>query len=164
MSAWPGGNCPDCGDFMPPNLITCQTCRAMLNSSLQVNPVDVPAFIPLKEIETPDIEESDTELITSGGTETDLSKEVLLIESRGAYYNCPNCAEQLKIPKQYFGQPVQCNKCSSNFQMDFNAASEQKTYIYVDCPHCEKRIRSPLEMVNQNIQCNFCKGALYIKL
>ncbi len=50
MPAWPGGACPDCGDHMPANLITCQTCRALLNSELKVSFVDIPEFIPLQEV------------------------------------------------------------------------------------------------------------------
>lgn len=161
MAAWPGGNCPDCGDFMPPNLITCQTCRAMLNSELKVSVVDIPDFIPLQELDECDLEKSDTAIIAQSSKPVGL--QVLLIEPRGVYYKCPGCNQELKIPKQFMGAKVQCNHCSHNFQMDLQNEPARVAATYVDCPYCQQRIRASKKMNNHNVQCLHCQGALHIK-
>ena len=39
--AWQGGPCHQCGDDMPANLVHCQTCRALLNSELTEDSVEI---------------------------------------------------------------------------------------------------------------------------
>jgi len=160
MAAWPGGNCPDCGDFMPPNLITCQTCRAMLNPDLKVSFVDVPDFIPLKEIEPDELEDSGSAIIESPEK---VGLQVLLIEPKGIFYRCPGCNEELKVPGQFLKSNVQCNRCSHSFRMNLKENFDRIAATYVDCPYCKNRIRSSVEMNNCNVQCVHCQGALHIK-
>jgi len=162
MSAWPGGNCPDCGDFMPPNLITCQTCRAMLNPALKVSVVDVPDFVPLQELEPDALKESDTAIVFPSSPEK-VGLQVLLVEPRGVYYKCPGCDHELKIPRQFMGSRVQCNHCSQGFELDLNNGSDRVAATYVDCPYCQQRIRASLKMTNHNVQCMHCQGALHIR-
>ena len=52
MPPWPGGPCPSCGEEMPERLIHCRTCRTLLNTDLDPDSVEIPAFVPLQEIET----------------------------------------------------------------------------------------------------------------
>ena len=161
MAAWPGGDCPDCGDFMPSNLITCQTCRAMLNSALKISVVDVPTFVPLPEIDPNELSESDTVILSATPQKARL--QVLLVEPRGIYYQCRGCDNELKIPKQFMNSKVQCKHCSHGFQMDLKRDISRVSSTYVDCPYCQQRIRAPRKMANSNVQCKHCQGAMHIK-
>ena len=161
MSAWPGGACPDCGDFMPPNLITCQTCRAMLNSDLKLNIVDVPDFIPLQEIDPCDLDDSDTAIIPADPPAAKL--KVLQIEARGIYFLCAGCHQELKIPKQFMKSKIQCKHCSHDFKIKLQDDINRIVATYVNCPHCEQRIRASKNLTNRNIQCEHCHGAMHIK-
>lgn len=51
MNSWQGGDCPTCGESVPKLMIRCHACRTLLNPDLEERPIDVPEFIPLKELE-----------------------------------------------------------------------------------------------------------------
>jgi len=161
MPSWPGGPCPECGDTMPPNLITCRTCRALLNSDLQQNYVDIPTFIPLEEIGSEEQSSSSSIIMQS---ELDLRPRILLTPAKGVYIVCPKCQQELKVPRQYLGANVQCNHCDNLFQATVNEDLEGIRGTYIDCPHCNRRVRASRELTNQNVQCNHCGGGIHIEL
>ncbi|MBB02904.1 MAG: hypothetical protein ACE37I_02075 [Rubinisphaera brasiliensis] len=161
MPAWPGGECPDCGDYMPPNLITCQTCRALLNSDLQLGQVDIPEYVPLKEIAPEERETNRSSIISESPMAT--AVQVPLVPVKGIFVGCPGCQEELKIPEQYAYSRVQCNHCQQLFAMDKSMRQQPSVSCYVDCPHCQRRLRASVEYSNQNVACNHCGGALHMK-
>jgi len=163
MPAWPGGPCPECGDDMPPNLITCQTCRALLNSDLQQTYVDIPEFIPLEEITLDEQSDSQGSVVTKSPVQPQTSP-VILIEAKGIFRNCPKCREELKVPRAYLNQSVCCNHCQAPFVCDATTVNEYFVASYVDCPHCSQRIRASREFTNQNVLCNHCSQPLHIQL
>jgi len=81
MPPWPGGPCPVCGDVMPERLIHCRNCRAMLNSDLESDTIEIPAFIPLQEI--------------ASHVELDV---------RGYFVPCSSCERELRINAKYAGK------------------------------------------------------------
>ena len=134
LGAWQGGPCHQCGDDMPANLIHCQTCRALLNSELTEDSVEIPAFVPLKEIDP-------TQIVTP----------------RGHYVECPGCSEELRISARYKGAAVACRFCDHGFTYD---SSVMVTALYSNCPHCEKELRAATKYTGQNVACRFCSGPL----
>lgn len=161
MPAWPGGHCPDCGDFMPPNLVTCQTCRALLNTDLQQNIVEIPEFIPLREL--PEDYQSLGEFQLESDSRVQIQMQVFTVAPKGVFVRCPGCQEELKVPQQYAHSQVKCNFCQSHFMMDSETRTEQIVACYADCPHCQKRIRSRSKYTNQKVRCEHCEGELCIK-
>src|SRR5690606_13840844 len=91
-----------CGEHMPENLIHCQNCRALLNPELEADSVEIPAFIPLQEIEA-----------------------VIDLEPAGLFVGCPHCDRELRIGRKYIGERVACKYCSGAFVFD-PAGSESK--------------------------------------
>mgnify|MGYP002789603976 CR=1 FL=1 len=77
MPAWPGGPCPKCGDDMPPSMIHCRTCRTLLNPELEHDSVEIPVFIPLKELDS-----------------------MVEIEPMGLFVPCPKCHQELKVNRK----------------------------------------------------------------
>lgn len=161
MPAWPGGPCPECGDSMPANLVTCQTCRALLNTDLQQNFVDIPEFIPLREL--PSSESGQGYFPQDSDSALQTATRVVKTKPLGVFAGCPGCAEELKIPAQLLGARVQCNHCRHAFSLDRQTELRQVTAVYVDCPHCAKRVRANTKYANQDVQCNHCSGELHIR-
>jgi len=132
--AWQGGPCPSCGDDMPANLVHCQSCRALLNSELTEDSVEIPKFVPLKEIDPTQI-----------------------VAANGHYVECPGCQEELRINRKYQGAAVACRFCQHSFGYD---EAVTVTAVYSDCPHCQKELRASLKYTDQNVACRHCSGAL----
>ncbi|QDT66254.1 hypothetical protein [Calycomorphotria hydatis] len=145
MPVWPGGKCPQCGDFMPERIIHCRTCRQLLNTDLSSDTVEIPQFIPLKEI----------------GEETS-TPEVPGQNIRGIYTSCPGCANVLKVNSRYVGRVVTCKHCATAVDLrdTENMVVDQH---YLRCPHCESELRVSDKYVGQTAICKFCKGSLVIK-
>ncbi len=137
MPAWPGGHCPDCNDQMPPLLIHCQSCGALLNTDLRPKPVELPEFVPLQEVES-------------------------MIDTRplGYYVSCPHCRQELRIHSKYVGQRVQCKYCRKPFLFSFDNGQLKRIAFYTDCPHCNKEIRAADKYMGAKVACKFCSGAL----
>lgn len=135
MAAWPGGPCPQCGEDMPENLIHCQVCRALLNSELEHDSVEIPVFIPLQEIDT--------------------MSEVI---SRGHYIQCPTCAKELRINGKYIGQKVQCKFCAGSFA--YQQDKVKVVAVYSACPHCQDEIRAAKKYLGMKVACKHCHGKL----
>ncbi|MCA8986739.1 MAG: hypothetical protein KDA78_03815 [Planctomycetaceae bacterium] len=161
MPAWPGGPCPDCGDDMPPNLVTCQTCRALLNPDLEMNFVEIPEFIPLEEISE---EEMNKEDVSSSGNSESTSTQVPLVEARGVYVYCSGCRSPLKVPTNFLGKNVSCKHCSGSLVISILPGLTNVQAAYVDCPHCNERIKAARQFLNRNVACKHCNGALNIHL
>ncbi len=136
MTAWPGGPCPQCGDEMPERLIHCQSCRALLNPQLKTDSVQLPEFIPLREIE------SMVDLIPKGN-----------------YVLCSSCKKELRIHNKYIGQKVQCKFCKTPFSYD---EAVEVTALYGKCPHCEEEIRAALKYQGVKVACKHCNGKIQL--
>lgn len=144
MPPWPGGECPVCSERMPENLVHCQVCRALLNPDLESDSVEIPQFVPLREIATV------PENLVS---ETDL---------RGFYIPCPHCEKQLRTAKKYLGQNVQCRFCAAPFQIDPNAATSENCTFFAMCPHCDKELKAATKYMGVKVACKFCEGELRV--
>lgn len=146
--AWQGGPCPNCGDDMPANLVHCFTCRAMLNSALSDDTVEIPKFVPLPEIDPSD---------AGGNSDAPPAPTPASVSARGHYVRCGGCHEELRINAKYFGASVQCRHCEHTFTYDGNA---QRIAMFSDCPHCDKEIRAGMKYVGHVVACRFCDGQL----
>lgn len=135
--AWRGGACPQCGDQMPANVVHCRTCRALLNSELSDDSVEIPEFVPLPEI-----------------------PEIQSLSARGHYVSCPGCREELRINRKYFGAVVQCRFCEQQFSYDSSVRPEA---MYADCPHCSEQLRADVKYLGQKVACRFCNGPLHLQ-
>ncbi|MCA9047985.1 MAG: hypothetical protein KDA89_04615 [Planctomycetaceae bacterium] len=135
--AWKGGACPSCGDVMPANVVHCMSCRAMLNSELKDDSIEIPQFIPLPEI-----------------------KVMKTAVARGHYVRCGGCHEELRINAKYVGATVQCRHCNHTFQYDDKIT---RVAMYTNCPHCSEEIRANMSYVGQNVACRFCDGPLQLQ-
>lgn len=139
MPAWEGGPCPDCSDDMPPKLIHCQTCGALLNSDLQPKQIELPEFVPLQEVAS-----------------------MMDVKPVGFYVGCPHCNRELRIHGKYQGERVQCKFCRKPF--NFNPGQQEgvsKIAFYTDCPHCKKEIRAAQKYMGARVACKLCDGALH---
>ncbi len=134
--AWQGGPCPQCGDDMPANLVHCQTCRALLNPALSEDSVEIPKFVPLKEI-----------------------SPTRIVPAVGHYVVCPGCSEELRISAKYRGATVACRLCRHTFDYD---RSIQIQAMYANCPHCQKELRAAMKYADQSVACRFCSGPLML--
>ncbi len=127
-----------CGDEMPENLIHCQSCRALLNSELMSDSVEIPQFVPLPEIEA--------------------TVDVL---PRGHYVGCPECGESLRINKKYIGERVVCRFCDATFQHSVNPKGKMLKAYFTNCPHCEKELRAAPKYMGKKLVCKHCSGQIH---
>lgn len=132
--AWPGGPCPQCGDDMPARLIHCRTCRALLNTELTEDSVEMPVFVPLPELAV-----------------------ISAAPPKGHYLECPGCHEELRVHAKYRGQKVQCKHCQQPFRYDDTVVL---TAMYTQCPHCQNEIRASAKYIGSKVSCRFCGGHL----
>ena len=135
--AWQGGPCPQCGDDMPANVVHCMTCRAMLNSHLKDDSVEMPKFEPLPEI-----------------------RIMKTAKARGHYVRCGGCGEELRINSKYIGARVSCRHCDFTFAYDDEV---ERIAMYSTCPHCSEELRASTKFIDQNVACRFCEGALRLE-
>ena len=139
MPAWPGGNCPDCGEYVPENLIHCQVCRSLLNRDLDPGSVEIPEFIPLPEVAL-----------------------MVDVEARGFYVGCPSCHRELRINRKYLGSSVSCNHCHGRFKFDLAAPGVSLVAFYARCPHCEEELRAAMKYLGARVACKHCSGQLHL--
>ena len=137
MPAWPGGPCPECGEDMPENMIHCRNCRTLLNLDLEPDSIEIPEFVPLKEIES-----------------------YVELKVRGYYVNCPQCSRELRVNGKYVGKKVVCKQCEGDFLLDFDSGKINKVGIYIYCPHCSDRLRMSKKYVGVKVTCKSCSGRL----
>ena len=138
MPAWPGGPCPQCGEFMPENLIHCQTCRALLNEELETDSVEVPAFIPLEEINS-----------------------MVELRPKGFYVLCPHCSEELRVNSKYAGLRVGCKFCHAQYELDLGSPKLTLKAYYADCPECGEELRVSQKYLGQKVACKHCHARLH---
>ena len=136
LGAWQGGPCPQCGDDMPANLVHCVSCRALLNSELTEDSVEIPKFVPLREIDP-----------------------ARFVTARGHFVVCPGCDNELRINVKYKGATVACRFCHHKFEYDRDV---HITALYADCPHCQRELRASVKYAGQSVACRFCSGALML--
>lgn len=139
MAAWPGGPCPECGDTMPPRVLRCRTCGAILNPEIQVRPLLPPEPVVLPE-----------------------APSVLPVTPRGSYVGCPNCERELRIANHYEGRQVQCKFCSAPFLYQRDNAAIRRIGRYLECPHCHKELRVAEKYVGCRVACKYCDGQMEI--
>ncbi len=140
MATWPGGACPNCGEYMPQALIHCQTCRALLNDELESDSVEVPEFVPLREIAT-----------------------MVDVEPGGFFIGCPICDRELRINRKYEGERVQCNFCSGQFLFDPESQQIETIAFYVKCAHCSEELRAARKYLGAKVVCKHCGGKLHFR-
>ena len=139
MATWQGGPCPQCGDDMPPALIHCQSCRALLNPELETDSVEIPAFMPLQEIET-----------------------MVEVAPTGHYISCPICSKELRIHGKYRGLHVACKFCSGNFEYETQSGNVAVQAMYSSCPHCSQEIRAATKYLGMKVCCKHCNGKIHL--
>ncbi len=139
MAEWPGGNCPQCGEWMPPNMIHCRECRQLLNPELTKSSVEMPTFEPLQELDS-----------------------MAEVEHAGFYCECPKCQRELKVAKKYLGERVQCKHCQAGLVLDPMSPIILRADVYAKCPHCEQQIRFDPKYMGMKVACRFCQGKLQV--
>lgn len=139
MTAWPGGNCPECGEYAPAKIIHCRNCRALLNPDLDPDSVEIPEFVPLREISA-----------------------MVEVEARGYFISCPDCDRELRINRKYLGKRVSCKHCSAQFPLNFTNGSVKRRAVYTTCPHCEKELRAADKYLGEKVACKHCKGEIQL--
>lgn len=138
MPAWPGGPCPSCGEDVPENLIRCFNCRTLLNSDLVADSVEIPAFVPLQEL--------------------DVYVDVV---PAGYFVGCPRCDKELRIAKKYVGQKVVCKHCEGSFLLEFAPhGNAEMLALYAACPACQHELRASAKYLGQKVVCKHCSGHL----
>jgi hypothetical protein len=120
---------------MPANLVHCRSCRAMLNADLESDSIEIPEFVPMKEIDS-----------------------YVELRPRGYYVSCPSCDRELKVNAKYLGRRVTCISCAGAFDLDFNNPRIEKLGYYADCPHCSKRLKLAAKYHGMKVACKFCTG------
>ena len=105
---WLGGPCPQCGEEMPARLVHCRSCRALLNSELTEDSIEIPSFFALPEIS-----------VTASAS------------PRGHYVSCPGCLQELRIHSKYKGLRVQCKHCQQEIRAGLKYIGHK-----VVCKHC----------------------------
>ena len=136
QGAWQGGPCPVCGDDMPANVVHCRSCRALLNNELSEDSVEIPEFVPLREI-----------------------NPHKMAQLQGHFVTCPSCREELRISSRYKDVTVSCRFCEHIFPYDLSVEAQA---MYSVCPHCEKELRASIKYLGQSVACQFCSGPLMI--
>ena len=139
MPAWPGGPCPECGEFMPENLIHCQACRALLNDDLQLDSVEIPHFQPLQELDV-----------------------TLDAPVAGYYVHCPHCRRELRVGEKYVGADVCCKFCKEGFALNLSDKRLGVDSLYCDCPYCHKHLRASMKYRGMKVACKLCGGKIFI--
>jgi uncharacterized protein (DUF983 family) len=139
MTEWPGGDCPVCGEWMPPNMVHCRECRQLLNLELAKSSVEIPEYFPLQEIDS-----------------------MVEINPSGLYVPCPKCREELKINRKYLGQRVQCKICQAEFLLDPTGPAVRQADVYSKCPHCDQQLRFDPKYLGRKVACRFCGGKIHI--
>lgn len=122
---------------MPPKLIHCQVCRALLNPELESDSVEVPAFVPLREISA-----------------------MVDVELRGYYVLCPICGRELRINRKYAGKPVACKHCNGRFTLDIEGPEVEVRAFYASCPHCQAELRAAPKYLGERVACKHCNGQI----
>lgn len=121
---------------MPPALIHCQSCRALLNPELETDSVVIPEFVPLQEIES-----------------------MIEVEPQGHFIVCPACQEELKIAVKYVGCKVACKHCGEHFV--HNTAEPRVRAFYSTCPHCDEQLRASMKYLDTKVACKHCNGHIH---
>jgi Zn-finger nucleic acid-binding protein len=137
MPEWPGGPCYVCGEDMPARLVHCRSCRALLNSDLEEDSIEIPVFVPMQELEC-----------------------MAEMAPRGLFLECPHCKQELRINLKYSGEMVGCKHCSGRFLVDLTNPTLHVKACYGDCPHCEKELRISKKYTGIEVACKFCGGKL----
>ena len=135
--AWPGGPCPQCGDEMPPRVVHCQSCRALLNTELTEDSVEMPVFVPLTELAV-----------------------IAAASPQGYYVFCPGCQQELRIHSKYKGLKVACKHCNVPFTY---SPSVQIKAFYTPCPHCKNELRAATKYMGYKVVCKHCDGHIQLQ-
>lgn len=124
---------------MPPRVLRCRSCGALLNSELQPAAIEAPEFILLPEV-----------------------RVVSDVIARGYFVACPNCEQELRISAKYIGSKVQCKHCTAPFKFEAGNASIRRIAVYADCPHCTQELRVAEKYLGKKVGCKHCDGAIRV--
>lgn len=138
MPAWPGGECPECGEYMPENIIHCQKCRTLLNTDLDHDSVEIPAFQPLPELDS-----------------------LVELQPAGYYLECPHCTRELRVRSKYLGARVQCRYCQAAIRLDSTSSDTRLHAFFATCPYCDKELRARYKYLGMQVACKFCGGRIH---
>jgi Zn finger protein HypA/HybF involved in hydrogenase expression len=149
---WAGGNCPGCGEYMPPRQVHCRHCLCLLgepsDSSAQwerrylsalINP-NGSGFSPLKEI--------------------DAAHLVLPVSY---LISCPKCKSRLRAGSQSLGKKVRCGSCKHELAC-FAVESAELIAVYVKCALCDAPVRVTKKYLAQSFDCPACAGRNLVEL
>ncbi len=139
MADWPGGDCPACGEWMPPKQVHCRECRQLLNPELALSSVEIPEFVPLQELDA-----------------------MVEVAPQGLFVACPKCGDELKIARKYLGERVQCKFCQAPFRLDPTNPKVRAADVYATCAHCQQQLRFAAKYVGVKVACRFCNGKLNV--
>lgn len=120
-------------------MIHCRECRTLLNADLEHDSVEIPTFVPLREMAA-----------------------MIEITPSGIFVNCPQCVQELKINRKYLGQRVQCKFCQTDFRLDPADPIVNAADVYSKCPHCQQDLRFANKYIGVKVACRFCGGHLNI--
>ncbi len=134
--AWPGGSCPQCGDQMPARIVHCRSCRALLNSELSEDSIEIPQFVPLPELAV-----------------------IAAASPKGHYVSCPGCHQELRIHAKYRNMKVQCKHCNIPFTYSPTVVINA---FYAQCPHCQEELRASMKYVGHKVVCKHCAGHIQL--
>jgi len=110
-----------------------------LNTDLEADSVEIPEFIPLKEIES-----------------------MVDVAPQGFYIGCPLCKKELRIHQKYEGEKVQCRHCEGRFLFDRSDPKTTTVAFYCICPHCEEEIRAAIRYMGIKVACKLCGGRIQL--
>jgi transcription elongation factor Elf1 len=122
---------------MPANLVHCRNCRVLLNDDLEEESVEIPAFVPLQEIES-----------------------MIELRPRGYFIACPRCDQELRINGKYVGENVSCKLCGGTFLFDLTNPLIHTVAFYNDCPHCSQELRIGRKYAGMKVVCKHCSGRI----
>jgi Zn finger protein HypA/HybF involved in hydrogenase expression len=126
---------------MPERMIHCRNCRALLNTDLESDSVEIPEFVPLREIDNNFVE----------------------ARLRGYYIDCPHCRRELRVNTKYAGRNLTCKSCRGEFLFALDGEhAVARTGLYVRCPHCKDRLRMTLKYIGLRVLCKACQGKLMV--
>src|SRR5690606_8098356 len=111
----------------------------LLNEELHRANVEVPAFVPLQELEC-----------------------MIELKPRGYYIACPHCTRELRINGKYVGEAVSCKHCAGKFLLDLNNPRIEMHAYYGDCPHCSERLRIGKKYAGTKVACKHCGGKIQV--
>jgi uncharacterized protein (DUF983 family) len=123
---------------MPASLVHCQNCRVLLNDDLESDSIEIPQYIPLREIAS-----------------------MIEVDPLGYYIHCPHCTKELRIARKYLHENVACKLCNRSFVLDLSSPNVRSTHFFTNCPHCREELRVAHKYMGTKAACKHCNGMIH---